>query len=689
MTRLAKFIPWVLLAYILAMFAMSLSGVGLQSHYLDEYVHIDKLQNYLDHGLYSRIVTVDDSGAPVNVAGFVYVYGPIFSLVGHAIAVAMGAETWGTVATTDTAFVARHIAVALFSFIGVFAAGWAISIVTRSRTWGLAASAMLVSIPMWTGFSMFNIKDMPAATGFTLFTAGCIALTLPADHRGERTRLGGWFALYGGSLVMLGVRPGLWPAIAIAFMAIALIHARLANFTEWKTTARVMVMPVSAFLAAYATMMIVYPVVFLDPVRLLYKSFADTSDFATRRGSITDGEWPTAPPSWDFLPKWAAAQLPEVILILAIAAAAVSVWLVLKRVFSSAPHKLDFALPAIVFIFLQFAAFPLAAILLRAKITSGLRQFLFVIPATAMLVTLFLFLLVSAWNVRRFRFVWPAIVGLVVASTAVTTVIQIQLFPYQMNYFNPTTFSRGIEGRWEVDRWELVEGEAYGQLSASEREHCENCNVKDYPDRYLVAPTGGTVMPFDHGISLSRGPTTKHWSHCDKVHSVSRPYLWSSLDLIYVFDCPVTGEPLESADAVSSPRSTSWWRKLVHWGWQLANEDGVSTAAGSPAAIAWSDTVDSGEPARSATFEVRVSSGSAESVVVSATVNGETVVTDVIDADMVTDFVVTFPASVISRSSTSSVVIEFVLSDDAGAPVTNTLHVSDIHFAGVSSAAIR
>jgi hypothetical protein len=92
---------------------------------------------------------------------------------------------------------------------------------------------------------------------------------------------------------------------------------------------------------------------------------------------MTDGAMPTIPPSWDFLPKWMAAQLPEVLFGLAVGASVIAVWLVLRRLFQSAPTKLDYALPAIVFAFIQFAAFPTAAILFQSRITSGLRQFIF------------------------------------------------------------------------------------------------------------------------------------------------------------------------------------------------------------------------------------------------------------------------------------------------------------------------
>lgn len=683
MTRFIRYLPWVLVAYIAAMFAMTLAGVALPSHYLDEYVHIDKLQNFLDYGLYSRIVTTDDAGNPVNVAGFVYVYGPIFSLVGHAIAVALGAETWGTVSVSDTAFVARHIAVALFSFVGVIAAGWTVAIVTRSRTWGLTASAILVSIPLWTGFAMFNVKDIPAATGFTLFTAGCVALTLPAERLGPRTRVGGWIALYAGSVIIWGVRPGLWATIVLAFLAMLLIHARLANFADWRGTIRKLVFPATAEIAAYLTMLAVYPVVFSNPVVLLYKSFADTSNFAVRHASLTDGERPPAPPPWYFLPKWAAAQLPEVLLVLAVIAGAVSVWLVLRRLVRSKPDTVDYALPAIVFIFIQFAAFPIAAVLLHANITSGLRQFLFVIPATAMLVTVVLYLAVTEWNIRRFRLVWPITAGLIALSTIVTSVIQLQMFPYQTNYFNPTTVARGIQGRWEVDRWSVAEGDLYSRLTQIERDRCRNCDLEDYPNPYLALHDDGSAAPaFDEAISLTSGSTNRN--SCTLVAAVTTPYLWSSVDIARAMACPIAARPLELEG-----RGLRGWRTVTQWGWETMGSKGLTSRAGYPAAIAWADEPTTGDSQRAYVVSLEVGDGSASTVTVTAVVNGATTVSTSIPVGTPTEFELLFPASIVSRSSTASIVVEFTLTDESGKPVTNQLHVTDVRSTGHDPAAIQ
>jgi hypothetical protein len=70
--------------------------------------------------------------------------------------------------------------------------------------------------------------------------------------------------------------------------------------------------------------------------------------------------------------------------------------------------------------------------------------------------------------------------------------------------------------------------------------------------------------------------------------------------------------------------------------------------------------------------------GSAELVTVSPTVNGVGLDDIVIAAGADTDLVIEIPAPVIEGAPDNLVVVEFVLSDTNGAPVTNKLMVSMI-----------
>lgn len=620
MTKLRLLTPWVFGLYLLTMFTLSFSGVGQLGYYFDEFIHVEKLQNFLDYGLYTLEVALDDSGEPQSVRGFVYVYGPVFSLIAHAVAVISGAETWGVVAISDAAFAARHYVVGVFSIIGVLAAGWGVSLVTRSRNWGLAAACLLVSIPMWTGSAMYNIKDIPAATGFTLFTVGCIAAVLPKENQTRLTAIGGWGFLYLGSLIFWGTRPGLWVTIALSFVAIVLVLTRIENLRDARSISIRLIRPAAAVVASYLTMLIVYPRAFSNPIVLLYKSFSDTSDFPPRRGSFTDGTMSSSPPGWDFLPKWAAAQLPEVIFVLTVVASLVTIWIVLQRLFRPAQTHLDFAIPALIFTFIQFAAFPVASILLESRITSGLRQFLFVFPALAMLVTIVLFIAVEKWNLKRFRGGWPTVAGVIVASTILTTVLQFQLFPYNANYFNPTTFSRGIEGRWEIDRYELSRSELYSTLSVSERKHCLNCGTRYYVGRHIDNPRPET-NPLDFTQFVGIGRSVGKNRMCEPLTSVSRSYLGGHLDLVSSFRCTVSPAPIAVASSESTVGSAEWRRHAL-WGWQSVSKLGMISRPGQTSAFTWSFESDAVPAVDSVTLTIALDDVPAEGLTLVTTVNG-------------------------------------------------------------------
>ena len=674
-----RLVPVTFVLYILVMVGVTISGIGSLGFYDDEFIHVNKLQTFLDFGVY--LVNDGPAGATelVNPRGHVYVYGPLFSLIAHAVAVLAGVETWGTVSTSTDAFAIRHYTVAAFSLLGAFAAGWGVSLVTRSKTWGLAAAAILVSIPMWTGSAMYNIKDIAPASGFTLLTAGCIALTLPSERLTRATRIGGWTALFVGSLILWGIRPGLWPALVIAFVAMALIFARLANFSGWGAIIRRLVVPSTAVIASYLVMVVVYPQAFANPVVLLYKSFADTSSFAIRRGSLTDGAMPTIPPSWSFLPQWAAAQLPEAIGVLALVGSGVAIWLVVRRLFQNSPQPLDSVVPALVFVFFQFAAFPIAAVVFRSPITSGLRQFLFVLPALAMLVVLLLFIAKNHWLKPAYTWVWGATVGAIVVSIGLTTVAQFQLFPYNANFFNPSTVARGIEGRWEVDRYRLSDAELYGQLSASEREHCLNCAPLQYPDKFVDAVQPETT-PVRYWQSVSLGLSPKSDKNCEVVATVERTYLVETVGISYANKCTIAGAPL-TALPVEPTERRDWWRKISQWGWSEATDISATTRAGEPAAIAWR-----GEPVTSwhsttVTLSAIVTEGNADAVIVTTTVNGGEPLAHRLAPGTPTAITLTLPAGAFLDSPGSLIVIEFRVTDASGNAVTNQLSLTDVRVA--------
>jgi len=680
---ITRLFPWLIGVYILVMMAMTLSAANSLSYFDDEFFHLAKIQLFLDHGLYALSGGENAAGELLGTRGHLYAYGPIFTLTAHLVTVFVGVETWGTIEYTDAAYIVRHIMVSVFSFIGVAAAGWAVAIVTRSWRWGLATSAVLVSIPFWTGSAMFNLKDTPAATGYTLLTAGCIALTLPVDRVTRGTKVVGWVSLFSGTLVIWGVRPGLWPAIVLAFFAMLLIRARFNDFTRWKESFSALIFPMSAVLASYVAMMAIYPKLFLNPVKLIYGSFRETSGFTHDTYVLTNGVKLGAPPPWYYLPQWLSAQLPEALVVLLVVATVLAIWLVLRRLFHSTPSSLDFVFPAMVFVFIQFAAFPAAAIILRSTVYGGLRQFLFLLPAVAMLIMLALFVLVRHGALSRIRGVLPTVAGVLVASTIVTTVSQFQLFPYVTSYFNPTTVAGGIDGRWEMYPRKLAVGELYAKLTLDQRQRCTRCpSIDSFPSRY-AAPATVESEPLQYWESIRFPPNVpkKHTKTCPTVaDSVSRPYFGATITMLAVEMCDLTGPPVE-AKTTTAEVDGKWWKKIAQWGWEDTRSGGVTSSPGQPAAIAWSMEPIAPGATRNFVLDLSVLDGSADFVTLSVTVNGMELDDFVMSAQSGTELIIDVPAPSIEGAPDDLVVVEFVLTDGNGTPVTNSLVVSSVRLA--------
>jgi hypothetical protein len=674
-------LPWVLAAYVLFMFGVSLAGIGHLSYYGDEFIHVEKLRTFFEHGLYTVRVGFTESGEMISTFGHVYIYGPLFSLIAHVVAVIFGVESWGVVDLTDSAFAVRHYVVAAFSFVTVFAAGWGVTLITRSRTWGLVAASILVSIPMWTGAAMFNVKDIPLATGFTLLTSGCIALTVEAGRESRFARTSAWLGIFSGSLLIWGVRPGFWTAIVLFGIAMFVIHARLNNFSQWKNSFRALVFPASAVLAAYLTMVFVYPKVFLNPITLLAGSVSQMTKFGHEDIILTDGEFLSMPPPWYYLPKWLAAQLPELIGVMALVAFVVTAWLLVRRFFQSSPGKLDDVLPAMLFVFIQMVAYPLAAIVLQSRITSGVRQFLFIIPAMSMLITVVFYLAVQHFVRPRINLVWGGVGALLIASTALTTFIQLQLSPYMSSYFNPTTVERGISERWEVYAKKLSGGELYSLLTPAERLRCRKCPKPDtYPASLLTnTPNGPSRLNY---WEIARFPLTRtsvdNNKNCNSVIAeVQRPYLWYTFPVTRASACDLKAGSLDKL--LENPDDgAKWWATMAKWGWAKARAEGVTTLPGAPSALTWSvESLALGETPR---YVLTVSAlpGSTDFVTVSTTVNGIRLDDVVIAAGDQTDLAIEVPAPTIDGAPDDLVVVEFVLSDANGSPVTNTLQITAI-----------
>ena len=181
-----------------------------------------RLRNFFDTGWYALDWDYTGPG-PGSDGTNTYVYGPVTMLLLHAWSIAVGR---------------RRLAGGLDLRARLSGAsprrgrhrprrgrqrwprwaGWC----SGSWRWGLVAAAVLMAVPMWTGHMMFNVKDVPVATGHTLCTLGLLLFvrdapaSRPAPGRPARQS---WSR---GLVLTLGTRPGMWSGLTVLF-AVAVV----------------------------------------------------------------------------------------------------------------------------------------------------------------------------------------------------------------------------------------------------------------------------------------------------------------------------------------------------------------------------------------------------------------------------------------------------------------------------------
>lgn len=424
----------------------------------DERIHALMTETYFTTGWYASPDWLVDGGLDPFTGKWPYfVYAPVASLIAHSAAVLTGNEAWGGFSDSAAAHAARHLGTAAIALLGIVAAGLIGRLVTRSWRWALLASALLASTPMWVGHGMFNVKDLPVGTGYTVATIGLVAMLRRDYVRRPCLRVGAFGAIVLGVVMAVGTRPASGLPIALtglglaAVAAILLVMARRRPFLRsWGLWPRV-TDPVGSLVLAYLALVAIYPNGFINPFRLVKETLLISGRFPVNDPELTNGAWLAQPPPWFYLPTWFGAQLT--LLVLAGCLGFLVLWVVqLLRVLRQHPRSAAgleaAALP--VPVLAQLLLLPLLAIAVKSTMYDAVRQFLFVVPAAAVLAMLGIRFVVAGLRQR-----WSvALVWILVAVGLVVPVVdQLRLFPYAYVYFNEIATLKPVNGNWSTDYW--------------------------------------------------------------------------------------------------------------------------------------------------------------------------------------------------------------------------------------------
>lgn len=157
----------------------------------DEPTQLARTQSWLSDGRYVPPIFFVDGEPTDDPAASPYVYSPAFATLGHTLNVILGEEDRGNVSSSQNAWTVRHLLVASIGVFTALIAGVAVFLLSGSIRFGLWGAAALLAIPLWTGMSFFNVKDVPAAAGYTFFTTGLILAVRLSDTSLSKPRQAG------------------------------------------------------------------------------------------------------------------------------------------------------------------------------------------------------------------------------------------------------------------------------------------------------------------------------------------------------------------------------------------------------------------------------------------------------------------------------------------------------------------
>lgn len=472
----------VLIAGALQLFWGAMS-IGIST---DEPTHIQRTQNWLNNGWYLPDRMLADGEPRTGFSVAKYAYGPAFAGIAHTINVVAGYETRATVSYSREAFTVRHLLVACIGLATALAVGAAVFILTNTWRFAIWSAAALLVIPLWTGMSFFNPKDVPAAAGYTMLTVGLVlALKRDPSRRTVWLQPIATAALVAiGVLLSAGTRSALWlPAAASLITFGVLMFIQAAGGHHDRGLHRVVIGVIAGTVIGALSIVALYPVAFVHPLDFLTQSLSESSKYPWRGVTLTAGQLlPQHPPAW-YLPVWAFASVPVLIFLVGIYGGASAASSIIRSIAvagrSSVEGLADSRDLATILVLQQALLLPLGSMAIDANMYSGFRQHLYVLPALAILAGVGAARIWQRWHKRHTAssFKRSATTVVLAASLLAPMAEGLLLFPYNYTYVNPIAGIGGINGRWETDFWWTSSREALLRIP---RGNVPLCSWVDY-----------------------------------------------------------------------------------------------------------------------------------------------------------------------------------------------------------------
>src|SRR5579863_4494390 len=412
--------------------------------------------------------------------GDLYNYGAAFDMTAAAV---NHISPFGTYET-------RHLLNGLVGVVGLVGT-WKLGRALAGPRAGLLAAVFLALTPNYYGQMFNNPKDIPfaAAMAWSIYYLLLIAPELPRPRWALLVKFGVATGL------ALGVRVGgllLFGYLGLVLLLFALWRgaetrrAGVAVGEGWTMGWRALLPAVGI---AYPIMLMFWPWAQQSPLLNPFFTLAYFSHEIFPFRTLFAGHYfPATDLPWAYLPTYIALALPELILVLLLAAPFVAVAVAWRR-----RWRLERTASLRFFIVAIAIVFPVAyAVAIKAVLLDGMRHFIFVLPPIAALTAALANLAleqISQLSHRRIAYGALALYGL----GHVTTMAM--LHPDEYVYYNG--FIGGVEGAsglFKLDYWANSYAEAVNGL----QDHLRQEYGADFADRdFTVAVCGPPISAVD------------------------------------------------------------------------------------------------------------------------------------------------------------------------------------------------
>ena len=411
-----------------------------------------------------------------------YLYGGLFDIVAVALSHLVPIDPYDL----------RHILCALIGIGGIGATAATARLIAGPRA-GLIAALGLSLCGAWYGTIFNHTKDVPFAAammGATLFLIR-IARSLPAPRAGDVAAFG---LLAGAALGMrvLGLLLVIYAGAAIVLYLPRpwFGHGR----ARWRFAALSAARLLPALLLAYLIMVLAWPWAALSPLNPVRGLLAFSEFQYDIRTNLAGQVYEMANAPRLYVPIYILIRVP---LLMLIGAALAILYALLPRLGAASAElrRRDVALVALT------VMFPLACqVIWRGPAFTGMRHFLFVIPALAVLAGIGLDKALAALATRG-RVIGSGALAVVAGCFLFDAVTLVRLHPYEYLYYNSLVGGLpGASRRYDLDYWFASMPEAIHQLEAYLR-RTEPADAARPAPLYSVAVCGER-LPFEKIVTL-------------------------------------------------------------------------------------------------------------------------------------------------------------------------------------------